>query len=594
MFDDRNRVETMFVWLGGADRRELRGRHERSTHAIAGAVVVAGAVLAWLVATLAIAAATQWPLAPVVVSALVFGVLVGAVGCAFASNPASGPARGVLGRAEVALLVGVLVGELAAVVLFAGSIDRRLDEQAARSADSVPAVVAALADLDRSRTARAALNDAVEQARAHRDEALVVARCEYNPTPGCPLTHITGEPGVGLEADTAQAFLADAERELGNAQAERDRQAPPLDARIGADEQALAQIRQAATADAEAGLGARWVAMNDHTLATPGALVARLFTVGFFVLLSLLPLILRRWRGESSQDRGAAAAAERERAELEADTAIAVKRAEVRAAAEALWAEQQLASTRLAVEAQTRIDRELQRRRVIDALEPPVQVQSERTPEPAVQVEGERTPELAVRVESERTPEPAAGNIHLPIAAEAEVASLAAPEPRRPAEQSPSPETLPAKAEESGRPPSPVIPDVTEVAVRWMRLFMPPIFGRATDTTSAPVRSAWQVSEDIEETNYTRKRTRTVVTYSSETSETGESDESGEAPLQGTHWVSSSTGGGDYRDDHMQLDAPTAAAVADSGRRSELNDREGPRELGGPDGPRELPPAPTE
>ena len=44
------------------------------------------------------------------------------------------------------------------------------------------------------------------------------------------------------------------------------------------------------------------------------------------------------------------------RAELEADTAIAVKRAEVRAAVETMWAEQPLASTRLAVEAQESFD----------------------------------------------------------------------------------------------------------------------------------------------------------------------------------------------------------------------------------------------
>jgi len=76
-----------------------------------------------------------------------------------------------------------------------------------------------------------------------------------------------------------------------------------------------------------------------------------------------LPLILKLWRGQTSEDRSEAARAEVERAERDADTAIAVKRAEVRAAVETMWAEQELASARIAVEAQMEIDREEQRRR---------------------------------------------------------------------------------------------------------------------------------------------------------------------------------------------------------------------------------------
>ena len=123
----------------------------------------------------------------------------------------------------------------------------------------------------------------------------------------------------------------------------------------------------------------------------------RLLTIAFFILLSLLPLILRLWRGETTHDRHANARAERERAELDAETAIAVKRAEVRAAAETLWAEQQLAQARLAVEAQTEIDRAQLRRRVTAELEGTAHVA-----------------------------EPVAEDIYLPIAAEAEAASLAA------------------------------------------------------------------------------------------------------------------------------------------------------------------------
>jgi hypothetical protein len=184
-------------------------------------------------------------------------------------------------------------------------------------------------------------------------------------------------------------------------------------------------------------------------------MLVRLVTIAFFVLLILLPLILKLWRGQTSQDRGAAARAEVERAELEADTAIAVKRAEVRAAVETLWAEQQLESARLAVEAQAEIEREQQRRRVIEAVEAPVQAQSERVAETA----------------------PA-----LP-AAEAS-------------------DNLPAV--------------VTKAAARWLRPFVPPIIASAIDTTTKPLRSARQVFEETEEIHFSLKRTHRVSVQSEE------------------------------------------------------------------------------
>src|SRR5262249_59151178 len=108
-------------------------------------------------------------------------------------------------------------------------------------------------------------------------------------------------------------------------------------------------------------------------------------TIAFFALLYLLPLILRQWRGETTHDRHATARAQRQRAELQADTAIAIKRAEVRREAEIMWAEHQLTQARLAIEAQIEIDREQQRRRVVAALEGPevaVRASSQRTFEP--------------------------------------------------------------------------------------------------------------------------------------------------------------------------------------------------------------------
>src|SRR6185312_10547282 len=129
---------------------------------------------------------------------------------------AGGPSRGrgdLIGRSAVAVAVGIVVGELAALVLFASSIDRLLERQATHQAESSPAVTAATAELGRARDARSALDTAVEQARTRRDEALVIARCEFNPSPDCPETHITGVPGDGPETQTADDLLAGAQGE---------------------------------------------------------------------------------------------------------------------------------------------------------------------------------------------------------------------------------------------------------------------------------------------------------------------------------------------------------------------------------------------
>ena len=153
-----NRIEALFTWLGGGEWHELGERHERSTHALAGAVVLLGAALAWLVTALAVAASTDWPIAAVIPLTSVFGLLVGAVSRAISSGPTRGRS-GRVGRAAVGVAVGVVIGELAAVVLFSGTIDRLLDEQAAVRADGAPAVAQASAELEQTRAARTGLDE---------------------------------------------------------------------------------------------------------------------------------------------------------------------------------------------------------------------------------------------------------------------------------------------------------------------------------------------------------------------------------------------------------------------------------------------------
>jgi branched-subunit amino acid ABC-type transport system permease component len=507
---------------------EFQERHERSINVITSVVVVLDAALAWLLATLAVTGSSSWPVLPILPFTLLFGLLVGAVIRAVAT----GPTRwlSVVGRSVVAIAVGAVIGELAALVLFSSTIDRRLDEQTARDALTVPAVAQASADLDQTRRDRTALDTAVERARAERDEALVVARCEFNPSPACPQTRITGVPGAGPETRTAKELLADAQRTVDDTQAARDRGAPELDSKIANAEQWLAQARTTAIAGANHGLGARWVAMNSYTFSNVGALLLRLFALVFFALLSLLPLIFKSWRGETTQDRGAAARAERDRAELLADTAIAVKRAEVRAATEIMWAEQQLTNARLAVEAQTEIDREHHRRRVTEALDGPVRVPSQREADVASQAElpaagrnadADTTDNLPALVESGGAVEPRSGSL------------------------------------------IPTIPDVTKAAARWIRPLVPPFVARAVDTTTQPLRAARQVFEEVEEITFLFKRTHKV---------TVDSEESAEQPRQLGATV-------------------TAEKLTGRERQVELPEQDGPRELRGPEGPRQLPPA---
>lgn len=577
-----SRVEAVLTGLGGGQWRELDERHERTTHAIAGVIVLLGAALAWLVATLAVSESVRWPIPAVLALTLVFGLLVGTV----TRGTASGLTRGlfgVLARGAVAVAVGVVVGELAVLALFSDSIDRRLDEQAARTADSGPAVAQAATDLERARDTRAALDHAVEQARAHRDEALVVARCEYHPTPACPQTRITGVPGVGPETHTDNQLLADAQRELDNAVAARDRRAPELDAKIAHGEQALAQAREAVIAAADHGLGARWVAMNRLTVASAGALMLRLLTIGFFALLYLLPLILRLWRGDTTHDRRAAARAQRDSAEVEADTAIAVKRAEVRAAAETMWAEQQLNDARLAVAAQNEIDRARHRRRVAEALGG------------------------AVQASSQRETETVEDDVYLPIAAEAEAGSRAAAQLPAGAHSADveEPENLPAEVE-SGSAMShergtlvPAIPDVTRAAARWIRPLVPPFVARAIDTTTQPLRAAREVFEEIEEITFSFKRTHKVTVNSEgprRSPDPGPADSGGDSSRVESSVVRSedhrrdataeSSSWDDRLPNHPQDPSPEPTGRE---RQPELTEAGGPGELRGLEGPRQLP-----
>jgi hypothetical protein len=276
-------------------------------------------------------------------------------------------------------------------------------------------------------------------------------------------------------------------------------------------------------------------------------------------------LILRLWRGETAHDRRATARAERERAELDAETAIAVKRAEVRAAAETLWAEQQLVQARMAVEAQTEIDRAQLRRRVNAELEGP-----------------------------KHAAEPVAEDIYLPIAAEAEAASLAAielPDAAIAEETLNLPATVETR-DVPATPSIPTIPDVTKAAARWIRPLVPGFVARAIDTSTHPLRTARQVFEEVEEITFSFRRTHKVTVSSEESAGQGSSGRSaGAVASDGDHSGAQHIAAQRMTPERLSAKRVDDLPLAQRGSQRGLTEREGPPEVRAANGPRELPSA---
>ncbi|MEV6274736.1 DUF4407 domain-containing protein [Nocardia sp. NPDC051832] len=588
----------LFTWLGGGlrwadpDRPDVY-RHERSNYAVTGAVVALFAVVAGAVATLALAAA-GWSLVAVVPIALVVALLAGAVGRALATvRPGGEPDRsGQLARIGVAVLAGVLIAELASTVLFGGTVDRLLDEKAQRGVESAPLVVSARSELDSARADRAALDQAITQAQADIDRLLIIARCEFNPTPQCPQTRITGVPGNGPETRTANEMLGDARRQLATAQ---DR-ITAADQRIAAAEKDAATARSTAFTDADRGLGARWLAVHDHAFGsaaapsspTPSApqapppavpLVLWLLTLLAFTLLALLPLLLRWWRGSTSFDRQNAFRTVQDEAERAADAAIAVKQAEVRVQAENLRAEQQLTAARLAAEADTAIDRERQRTRIIAAiggLEIGIN-------EPERLGQAPRPAELPAGKDS-------TVSTHLPATVSAQpLARTGELVPHQPA------------APKFGGLELPIIGQVpfSDTAARFIRPLVPSFVANAFDTATHPMRTARQAFEEVEEITFTLRRTRKVTVDSQDShapamSATPTGYQLPPGTPQQAHHVAATVVDADYSQQPHYSALPETPAqrpqVSAADRSDELSAPK-KRPLLGRRGPRELPPA---
>ncbi|MQY22322.1 DUF4407 domain-containing protein [Nocardia macrotermitis] len=483
------RVTGLLTWLGGAGPR-IADDHERSGYAVTGAMVLLFAAISGTVVAVA-AAAAHWAAVVVVLVAVLAVLLIGTVARALATAPLPGREGArirfggeLIGRVAVAVLAGVVVAELASTVLLGGTIDRRLDRNVRADAESAASVVTARNALDQAKSDRDAVNRTITGAQSDIQQALIIARCEYNPTPQCPQDKITGVPGQGPETRTDNSMLADARTRLAAAQA----RVQPAQDLVARRQQTLDQARDAAFRTGDRGLGARWIALNGYSFGHAGAFLLRLVTLVITVALALLPLLSRWWRGETTFDRRVSARAVADRAEQDAESAIAVKRAEVRAESEKLRAEQELESARLAVHADTVIDREQQRRRVVASIG-------------GVEI-GVTAPQQRAVAEFEALAELPAGPTSKPQEdTMSQPSNLPAPLPRN------------EVAPKSGGLELPIIGAVpfTDTAARWIRPLVPGFVTDAIDTATHPLRTVRQAFEETEEITFTLRRTRKVT-----------------------------------------------------------------------------------
>ncbi|MVU79817.1 DUF4407 domain-containing protein [Nocardia sp. ET3-3] len=494
------------VWLGGAQPR-LTDQHERGGYTITGAVVALFAATSGVVTAVATGAA-KWPIIAVVAVALIATLLVGAIGRALATaaTPDRREDRRAVaefgGRIAVAALTGVVIAELACTVLFSGTVNRSLDETAQRAVESAPAVVIARTDFDRAKADRTALDQQITKAQNDVTTALKIARCEYNPSQDCAGIPTTGVPGRGPEERTANQMLDDARTQLATAQGKVD----GLDAKVTEKDKALAAARKDAYTEGDRGLGARWVAMNDYTTAHFGPLTLRLAVAVLMIVLALLPLLLRWWRGETSFDRTVAVRTTTDRIDQAATTAIAVQQAEVRVETEKLRAEQQLTAARLAAHADTAIDRERQRTRIIAAIGNFEIGITEPAQRAVAEFDQATRPELpeGIVTQSPNLPAQLTSGALAPLpsgGALAPIAPDAAPVP------------VPAPADKGGGLELPIIGTVpfTDTAARWIRPLVPSFVANAIDTATHPLRTVRQAFEEAEEITFTLRRTRKVT-----------------------------------------------------------------------------------
>ena len=314
----------LMAWIGGGHWRDIADRHERSQFQISGFFVLFNGGVAWVLATLAVAGVAEGSPLDAAPYTVLWGVFVGAVDLMIARyiraprrgshRHPRGPGAGLLMRAIMAVVLGVVIAEFASLAIFHNAIDSQLlvdqAKEVARSQSAIGQQQGTLNELIAERTKR---EQAVTDAQGAWTKANRLYLCERQPVAGCPGDgSITGVAGDGDQTRVRLKQVEDAQTALTNAKDARAAVQPwvtggppmTLDDQIAAlQQQREGELQNAkAVGRQDAGIDARWRAMDNYTLGDPSAMNLRVALALLFIGLDLIPLMAKLMRGYTGHD----------------------------------------------------------------------------------------------------------------------------------------------------------------------------------------------------------------------------------------------------------------------------------------------------
>ncbi|WP_306744291.1 DUF4407 domain-containing protein [Saccharothrix yanglingensis] len=312
-----------FAWLGGASWRGLTSRYDRSSYQVSGFFVLLNGVIAWGLVTLA---AVGMELVPSFADAapftIVWGLFVLLFDRAIAAkvvDPGEDKLRSrssYVVRVICAVLIGFIVAELGALAIFHEDVERTMGNTTAKQVEEARRLVVGAdgapserqAKLEGLEADRAALDTRVADAQKAFDDASRLAACELDPR-GCDdllaQGRITGRAGEGDKTALLNQERDAARTALESATAERSKQAPGLDRDISDLRTAVNTDLDEAQRSAESAksVPARWRAMLEFTTKDPNGRLMHLMLIVFGILLDMIPLLIKMWRGQTDYDR---------------------------------------------------------------------------------------------------------------------------------------------------------------------------------------------------------------------------------------------------------------------------------------------------
>jgi hypothetical protein len=311
-----------FAWLGGASWRGISSRHDRSSYQLSGFFVLLNGFIAW--GTLALAS-VGLGVTPTFIDALPYtvpwGLFVAAFDRAIAAKPVDPEESrgktltGFLVRGFCAVLLGFLVAQAGALAIFRDDIERTMRDTIATQVNQSTELVTGSSDnpttrqeeLNRLRTERTTLATNLQTAETKASEAQRIAACERDPR-GCEeligAGKVTGAGGEGDKTVVRDREKAEAEAALVRARDAWNGNRDRLDKRITElDEQLKGDVGLAQTAaKLSDGIPAKLRAMFDFTSQNLAGGVIHLAIIVVGVLLDLIPLLLKIWRGRTQYD----------------------------------------------------------------------------------------------------------------------------------------------------------------------------------------------------------------------------------------------------------------------------------------------------